>query len=59
MLAAAGVMVATYLLTSYIENPKLLLPLRIVIAAILYFAVMKVAKAAILEECLNFIKKKR
>ena len=59
MLAAAGVMVATYLLTSYIENPKLLLPLRIVIAAILYFAVMKFAKAAILEECLNFIKKKR
>lgn len=59
MLAAAGVMVVTYLLTSYIENPKLLLPLRIVIAAILYFAVMKVAKAAILEECLNFIKKKR
>ncbi|MGM9697443.1 MAG: lipopolysaccharide biosynthesis protein [Prevotella sp.] len=59
MLAAAGVMVATYFLTSFIDDPKILLPLRIVIAAILYFAVMKVAKAAILEECLNFMKKKK
>lgn len=59
MLSAAAVMAATYYVTSFIESPIILLPSRIVIASILYFAVMKIAKVKILDECMAFIKKKR
>lgn len=59
MLASLGVMAATYYVTSpYVIGtitPYILLPVRIVIAGILYFAVMKVAKVRIFEECLAYI----
>lgn len=58
MLSAAVVMATTYFLTASVESPCALLPLRIVVAAVLYFVVMKVAKVKILEECIGFIKKK-
>ena len=59
MLSAAAVMAATYFVTSFIDEPKILLPSRIVVAAVLYFAVMKMAKVKILDECMAFIHKKR
>ena len=66
MLASAGVMVVTHYLTTllsnniapYIATPYILLPLRIVIAAALYFCVMKVAKAKIMDECISYVKRK-
>lgn len=59
MLSAAAVMTVTYYVTSFIESPIILLPSRIVIASVLYFAVMRMAKVKILDECMAFIKKKR
>ena len=66
-LAAAGVMVVTYFLTEFIvyslefidDYLKLwvLLISRVVLAIILYYAVMRLAGAVILKECLAFIKK--
>ncbi|MGN1262635.1 MAG: lipopolysaccharide biosynthesis protein, partial [Prevotella sp.] len=54
-LAAAGVMVATAVLTSWIETLWLLLVARIILAAALYFAVMKTARVRILDECMAFV----
>ena len=67
MLASAGVMVITHYLTTllsnniipYIASPFILLPLRIVIAAALYYAVMKLARVKIMDECISYIKRKR
>ena len=67
MLASAGVMVVTHYLTTllsnniipYIASPFILLPLRIVIAAALYYAVMKLARVKIMDECINYIRRKR
>ena len=57
-LAAAGVMIATGYLTSSITSLWLLLLCRVVLAAILYLLVMKVARAKILDETLDFVKNK-
>lgn len=54
-LAAAGVMGTTYWATSGIDNLWVLLLSRIVMAMVLYYAVMKVARVKILEECQNFV----
>ena len=67
MLASAGVMVVTHYLTTllsnsiapYIATPYILLPLRIVIAGILYYGVMKLARAKIMDECISYVKRKR
>lgn len=59
MLSATAVMTVTYYVTSFIESSVILLPSRIVIASVLYFAVMRMAKVKILDECMAFIKKKR
>ena len=67
MLASAGVMVVTHYLTTllsnsiapYIASPYILLPLRVVIAAALYFCVMKLARVKIMDECINYIRRKR
>ena len=67
MLASAGVMVITHYLTTsllcgispYLASPFVLLPLRVVIAAILYYCIMKVARVKIMDECINYIKRKR
>ncbi|MDY4410172.1 MAG: lipopolysaccharide biosynthesis protein [Prevotella sp.] len=57
-LAAGGVMATTYFLTLPITNLVLLLICRIILAAVLYFIVMKVARVKILDECLTFLKSK-
>ena len=58
MLAALAVMVATYFLTITIDSLPLLLISRIVLAALLYFAVMKAARVKILDECIRYFSKK-
>lgn len=57
-LAAALTMVVTYWLTSFLVSNILLLIARIVVATVIYFVVMKLAHAAILDECLAFAKSK-
>ena len=52
---ACGVMVLTGLLTTGVTNLYLLLLLRVAIAAAAYFAVMKLLRVKILDECLKFI----
>ena len=67
MLASAGVMIITHYLTTsllcgispYLASPFVLLPLRVVIAAILYYCVMKAARVKIMDECINYIRRKR
>ena len=59
MLSAAAVMVVTHLATHAIPNLALLLLSRIVIASLLYLAIMKIAKVEILNECLRFVRKKK
>ena len=56
--AAFAVMTAAYLATVYIFTPWLLLICRIAIAAILYYAIMRMARVQILSECEQFIIKK-
>ena len=58
MLCAAFTMGATYLLTRWLENIYLLLLVRLVISAAIYFCIMKLLKVQILEECLAFAKGK-
>lgn len=68
LVIAAVVMAATYMLTSWltpvlptlsvIPSLWLLLALRVVVAAALYYAAMRLLHVAILEECLQFIRKK-
>ena len=59
LLAALGVMSLTYLATMSITNLACLLLARVVMAAVLYFVVMKVARVAILDECIRFVLKKK
>ena len=59
MLSAAAVMVITRFATSFIDNPYILLPLRMAVAGALYLGIMKVAKVQILEECIAFVKNKK
>lgn len=57
-LAALGVMAVAYFVTMGIQQLFLLLLSRIVLAVLLYYGVMRLAGAAILEECMGFIKRK-
>ena len=56
-LIAAAVMVLTSLSTVCIESLWLLLAARVVMAAVLYFVVMKILNVRILEECLERLRK--
>ena len=58
-LAAAAVMGATHVATASIQSLWLLLAARIVMAAVLYYAVMKAARARILAECERFVLRHR
>lgn len=58
-LISAAIMIACYYITLPIANLKLLLATRIVMAAIMYVAVMKILKVKMLDECINFIRKKK
>ena len=53
--AAMAVMAATYFATAWIGNMAVLLVARIAVAAVLYYAVMRVARVHILNECQQFI----
>ncbi len=59
MLIAATVMTAAYYATLFIENLWILLIVRVVIAAALYFVVMRLLNVAILRECMQFVLKKK
>ena len=58
-LAAAGVMAATSFMTKDIDNLWLKLLSRVITASLLYYAVMRLAGAVILQECMDFILAKR
>ena len=56
---ACGVMAAPWWATQNISLLALLLPARILMAAVLYYIVMRLLRVKILEECMAFIKKKQ
>lgn len=56
MLCAAVTMGITYFLTQSLENIYLLLAVRVVLSAAIYFVMMKLLKVQILNECINFVK---
>ena len=58
-LTAAAVMLATHYATLPIGNLWLLLLARIVMAAVLYYVIMRLLNVAILKECMQFILKKQ
>lgn len=59
LLAALAVMSVTYLATKPISNLYLLLLARVLMAAGLYYLVMRVARVKILDECIGFLKGKK
>ncbi len=59
LLAALAVMSVTYLATKPIGNLYLLLLARVLMAAALYYLVMRVARVKILDECIGFLKGKK
>ncbi len=59
MLIALAVMAMTYLVTLHISNMLMLLVSRVLIAAALYFMAMKLLRARILEDCIEFIRSKK
>lgn len=56
-LAAAGVMGVAYVATMPLSNMIALLITRFIIAVVLYYAVMKLARVKILAECERFVKR--
>ena len=56
-LAAAGVMGVAYVATMPLSNMIALLVTRFIIAVVLYYAVMKLARVKILAECERFVKR--
>lgn len=58
VVAAVATMVATYFATESFEKPWMLMSSRIIVASILYYAMMKIARVEILKECENFVLKK-
>ena len=56
-LAAAGVMGVAYVVTMPLSNLIALLISRFIIAVVLYYAVMKIARVKILAECEQFVKR--
>ena len=59
MVIALAVMAVTYFVTLPISNIYLLLVVRIIIAALLYALIMKLLKARIFEECIEFIRSRK
>ena len=54
-LAAGGVMALIYAVTAPIASLWLLLAVRIVLAVAAYYAVMRIARVRILDECTSFV----
>lgn len=59
LVSAAIIMPVVTYVTAPVGNPWLLFPCRVLLAAALYLAVMKLAHAKILDECWGFIRKKK
>ena len=59
MVISLVVMGVTYLVTRNINNMYIVLTVRILLAAALYFMTMKLLRAKILEECIEFIRSKK
>ena len=59
MVIALAAMAVTYLVTLSISNMYFLLVARILLAAALYVITMKLLRARILEECIEFIRSKK
>lgn len=59
MFIALAVMVVTYFVTLHISNMLMLLVARVLIAVALYFITMKLLRARILEDCIEFIRSKK
>jgi O-antigen/teichoic acid export membrane protein len=59
LVVAAAVMAAAYFATNTIDSLWLLLVLRIILATMLYVAIMRMLNVVILKECLNFIMKRK
>lgn len=59
MFIALAVMVVAYFVTLHISNMLMLLVARVLIAAALYFITMKLLRARILEDCIEFIRSKK
>lgn len=57
-LISLAIMIVVYFVTQSITNTYLLLLARIVAASVLYYAIMRLLNVAILNECLQFIRKK-
>jgi hypothetical protein len=57
-LTAAAVMAATFWLTLGIGNLWLLLGCRVLLAALFYYGIMRLAKVQILQECQDFLLKR-
>ena len=55
---AAIAMTATYFATLFISIAEIRLVIRIVVAALLYFGVMKIARIEMFDECMNFFMRK-
>lgn len=55
---AAFVMVTTYFATIMLSNIYLLITTRVIMAAVIYYVIMKLAKVQILKECEEFVMKK-
>ena len=59
MLCAAATMVVTYFMTRSLQNIYLLLLVRLLGSATIYFCIMNLLKVQILEECIAFCKRGR
>lgn len=59
LVVSAVIMIAVWYLTAGIGNLWLLFLCRILLVAVLYFVVMRIAHAHILDECMEFLRKKR
>ena len=58
MLCSAAVMALTWLLTKSVSNLYMLFAVRVLVACILYYCVMRLLNVVILNECLQFIRKR-
>lgn len=59
LLASVAVMTVTHVATQAVTQPHLLITVRILMASLLYYLVMKTAQVAILKECEQFVMRRR
>ena len=59
LFVSAAVMLVTYFSTVFISNLVLLLVARVLLAGILYFAIMKLSGSQMLKECLAYLHRRR